>query len=82
VSQIFAIKKRGVGVGAMLLPHRHADGCFVVSKTRFAKDYVRVPQEDDLWSWVERGYSVRMSNPAVVGCASPSLIAPASIEKR
>lgn len=82
MSQIFAIKKRGVGAGAKLLPHRHGDGCFVVSKTRFAKDYVRVPQQDDLWSWVEQGYSVRMSNPSVAGCASPSLIAPASIEKQ
>lgn len=74
------VVKRGSAVGTVLRPHRHADGTYVVSMTRFERDYIRVASEDDLAEWVDRGYRVRMSNPDVASHRSPSLIAPASIE--
>jgi hypothetical protein len=42
-----ATVKRGKAVGAVLRLQRHADGNFVVSMTRFEKDYFRVPREAD-----------------------------------
>lgn len=67
---------RGKFTGALLTPHRHADGCYVVSKTRFERDYIRVTSEAEIIEWLRRGYRLRMSNPAV---GAPSLIAPESI---
>jgi len=60
------------------LPHKHEDGSYVVSKTRFEDDYVRVASESDILPWLEKGYGLRMSNPAK-GIKAPSLIAPESI---
>ena len=50
-------------------------------KTRFEKDYVRVWNEEELAEWVERGYSVRMSNPGVSSHRAASLISPDSITR-
>jgi hypothetical protein len=72
--------KRGSGKGTVLTPHRHDDGQFVVSFTRFETEYRRVKRERDLPRLVAEGYKVRMSNPSVKSHRSPSLIAPASIE--
>ena len=72
--------KRGRSVGTVLSPHLHADNHFVVSLSRFEKDYVRVKNEADLLDWVAKGYSVRMSNPDVKSHRSPSLISPGSIK--
>jgi hypothetical protein len=69
---------RGQAAGTVLTPHLHSDGNFVVSKTRFEKDYIRVKNESDLPNWLAQGYSIRMSNPEVVGYPA-SLIAPKSI---
>ena len=74
--------KRGNAVGTILRPHVHADGCFVVSMTRFQKDYIRVGSGSDLSDWVAKGYRVRMSNVDVRNHRSPSLIAPNSIEQQ
>jgi hypothetical protein len=79
--RLHAIVKRGQAAGTVLRPHRHADSCFVVSKTRFEKDYIRVSDEALLMDWVRQGYSVRMSNVDVRGTRSPSLIAPSSIQQ-
>jgi hypothetical protein len=73
--------KRGKAQGTELRPHRHQDGSYVVSKTRFEKDYVRVWNEEELAEWVERGYSVRMSNPGVSSHRAASLISPDSITR-
>ena len=73
------VVKRGQSVGAVLASHLHEDGNFIVSLTRFEKDYIRVRNESELPTWVEKGYSVRMSNPKVKSHRSPSLISPASI---
>lgn len=72
--------KRGRSVGTVLSPHLHGDKHFVVSLSRFKKDYVRVNNEADLLDWVAKGYSVRMSNPDAKSHRSPSLISPGSIE--
>jgi hypothetical protein len=70
--------KRGKALGMILTPHRHGDGYFVVSMTRFEKDYIRVQHESELHEWIGRGYRVRMSEPGNPRSAA-SLIAPASI---
>lgn len=80
--ELFYVIKRGKAMGTVLTPHRHADGCYVVSLTRYEKDYVRVGDEQELSDWIAKGYSVRMSNQGVESCRSPSLISPGSIERR
>ena len=82
MSKIFTVVKRGKAIGTELTPHLHKDGKFVVSKTRFEKDYVRVEDEAELMKWVKDGYSVRMSNTSESLTKSPSLISPASIQTR
>ena len=79
MKRLEATVKRGTAIGTVLRPHRHANGTYVVSMTRFQKDYVYVAAEADLPDWVSRGFSVRMSNLGVPNHRSPSLIAPASI---
>lgn len=70
--------KRGKAFGTVLRPHRHDDGHFVVSMTRFEKDYIRVRDESELHGWLSKGYRVRMSEPDNPRRAA-SLIALASI---
>ena len=82
MKKLFSTVRRGSAVGTILRPHRHADGCFVVSTSRYAKDYIRISSELELPKWVAKGYSVRMSNPSVASHRAPSLISPASIEKK
>jgi hypothetical protein len=75
---LHAFVARGENAGQLLYPHRHLDGTYVVSMTRFERDYVRVADEADLISWLERGYRLRMSNPDQ-GITAPSLIQPSAI---
>jgi len=79
MAKLYTTTKRGGAIGTTLRPHRYADGNYVVSLTRLRKDYQRVARESELAAWVEWGYSVRMSNPAVNSHKSPSLICPSSI---
>lgn len=74
------VVKRGRSVGTILTPHLHEDNHYVVSLTRYEKDYQRVKDEKTLLDWVSKGYSVRMSNTSVKSHRSPSLITPGSIE--
>lgn len=76
--KLHAFVSRGDKKGTILLPHRHEDGMYVVSLTRFERDYIRVANEKDILGWLEKGLSLRMSNEAE-GIAAPSLIAPKSI---
>lgn len=39
---LHAFVSRGTKTGEFLFPHKHEDGTYVVSKTRFEDDYVRV----------------------------------------
>lgn len=76
-----ATVSRGSHAGKTLYPHRHQDGMFVVSPDRFERNYVRVRTPTEIKRYLDRGFSLRMSNPAE-GINSASLIAPASIQIR
>jgi hypothetical protein len=75
---LFAIITRGKNKGTKLYPHKHEDGMYVVSPTRFERDYIRVPHKEGLAEWLGKGYRLRMSNLAA-GVRAPSLIRSASI---
>lgn len=78
--ELHFVVQRGKAAGTVLYPHVHADGCYVVSPSRFEKDYVRVRSIDEVKEHLSRGYSLRMSNEDDPNHRSPSLIAPASIK--
>ena len=75
---IHAFVSRGPNAGKLLFPHKHEDGAYVVSMTRFEKDYSRIFNSCELLGWLQRGYRLRMSNPDA-GIIGPSLIAPNAI---
>lgn len=75
---LHAFVSRGANTGELLFPHPHEDGSYVVSKTRFEDDYVRLTRQAEILSWLEKGYRLRMSNPAK-GINASSLIMPESI---
>lgn len=79
-SIIFAMVQRGDSVGVTLYPHKFRDGNYVVSKSRFQSDYIRLTNIDEVQQHIERGYSLRMSNPNSEKHKAPSLISPSSIE--
>jgi hypothetical protein len=70
---------RGLGSGTVLHPHRHDDGMYVASKTRFERDYIRVATVGELLILIGNGFSIRMSCPGSKTHAAPSLISPSSI---
>ena len=76
--KIRATVMRGKNTGILLMPHIYKDGMYVVSKTRFECDYIRVPSLDAVATHIADGYSVRMSNPEE-GVVAPSLIRHADI---
>lgn len=76
--KITATISRGKYEGMTLVPHRHADGSFVVSPTRFVKDDIRVKSLTEVTAHLRDGLSLRMSCALAVGHA-PSLVCPASI---
>lgn len=75
---LHAFVSRGPKTGTILYPHKHRDGTYVVSMTRFKKDYKPVADHRDLLAWLEKGYRLRMSNKAG-GVPTPSLIEPGAI---
>lgn len=58
-------------------PHRHSDGMYVASATRFEVDYMRVETTEELTALLQQGYSIRMSSRAPK--TSPSLISPKNV---
>jgi hypothetical protein len=70
--------KRGKARGEALYPHKHEDGRYVASITRFKKDYIRVDTIEELIPYVKKGFCVRMSKQR--SHRAPSLISPESIE--
>lgn len=70
---LHAFVSRGARSGELLFPHKHEDGSYVVSKTRFEADYIRVTSEAEIMPWLEKGYGLRMSN-LTNGITAPSLI--------
>lgn len=74
--KISAIVSRGPQKGEIVTPHRHEDGTYVVSPTRFEKDYIRVATLEDFAFQTRKGLKGRMSSPTVKG---PRLFSPKSI---
>ena len=77
-SRLHAFVSRGPLRGEVLFPHKHEDRRYVVSPTRFEKDYHRLDTETDIAGWLAKGYSMRMSNPER-GIGSRRLISPKAI---
>lgn len=76
---IHSIVSRGKDAGLALYPHLYPDGFYVVSRSRFEDDYVRVGSLAEIVCWVAKGYSLRMSNLREAPRRGPVLIAPGSI---
>lgn len=74
------IVKRGREIGTILVPHRHSDGMYVASRSRFARDYVRVANIKELEALVSKGFGVRMSNRGSEYHRAPSLISPGNVK--
>lgn len=74
---VTAVVKRGKNSGKLLFPHKYADGSYVVSETRFEKDYKRVYTIAEAVEWLRRGHRLRMSNPTEK--IPPSLIQSSAI---
>ena len=53
---------RGKHKGKPLFPHKHEDGKYVATTSRFEDDYVRVDTLEELAVLVLAGYGARMSN--------------------
>ena len=70
--------KRGRGAGSIHTPHRYDDGTYVVSKTRFEVDYVHVRTAEEILDYLDRGYRVRVSDPATG--LSPGLVLKRSLK--
>lgn len=75
---LHAFVSRGPKSGTVLYPHQHRDGRYVVSMTRFEKDYIYEDSNAELLGWLEKGYRLRMSNKDG-GVPAPSLIEPGRI---
>lgn len=74
---LYAKVSRGKNNGRTLSPHVQ-NGHYIVSPTRFERDYKFVPKSEDLEPYLKRGLKLRMSAPGL----APSLISPASIHGR
>jgi len=70
VSKLMAKKNRGDFKGEPLFPHKHKDGNYVASSSRYEVDYIPVETIDELESLVRAGYGARMSNPDIKQAAS------------
>ena len=57
------VVREGQKTGEMLHPHRYEDGHYVASRTRYKEDQIEVATEGELVDYLQRGYSIRMSNP-------------------
>ena len=79
MKKITATVTRGQNKGTTLKPHRFSGGYFLVSKG--GKDGNKrecaeeVSSENDLESWIQRGFGIRMSAPGI----SPSLFMPKNL---
>ncbi|GAM70760.1 hypothetical protein JCM19236_2704 [Vibrio sp. JCM 19236] len=72
------VTRIGKNKGQIQIPHKHANGMYVVSKTRFKEDYVYVKTINEILDHLQKGYKLRMSGKNVT--TSPSLVALSSID--
>jgi hypothetical protein len=70
VSKLIAYKSRGEYKGKPIYPHKHKDGTYVASPSRFEVDYVHVDTEEELEALVRSGLGARMSSPDIKQAAS------------
>jgi hypothetical protein len=70
VGKLIAHKSRGEHKGKSIYPHKHKNGTYVASPSRFEVDYVHVNTEDELEALVRSGLSARMSSPFIEQAAS------------
>jgi hypothetical protein len=62
MSELRATITRGEHKDKPLFPHKHEDGKYVASTSRFEDDYVRVDTLEELEVLIKAGYGARMSN--------------------
>ncbi|CAM3158562.1 hypothetical protein [Vibrio rarus] len=55
------ITRSGKNQGQIQVPHKHSNGKYVVSMTRFAEDYIYIDSIEDILGYLQKGYKVRMS---------------------
>ncbi|GGB55111.1 hypothetical protein [Shewanella inventionis] len=70
MSKLIAYKSRGEYKGEPIYPHKHNDGRYVASPSRFEVDYVHVDTEEELEALVRSGLGARMSSPDIKQAAS------------
>ncbi|WFE72131.1 hypothetical protein P8S55_03345 [Halomonas sp. M1] len=70
MSKLKAYKSRGEHKGQPIYPHKHKDGTYVASPSRFEVDYVYVDTEEELEALVRSGLGARMSSPDIKQAAS------------
>lgn len=78
MKKLVAKISRGKLKGNDLFPHKHANGKYVASPSKFEIDYIYVDNENELEALIRSGLSARMSNPDI-DYNSPSLKIPKSI---
>jgi len=77
MKNIVYIPNTGNNAGKEHTPHLFNDGFYVVSKTRFVKDYIKVKTLEDVYEYYKKGLKVRMSYNGL----RASLISPSSIQE-
>ncbi len=70
MGKLKAYKSRGEYKDEPLYPHKHKDGTYVASPSRFEVDYVYVDTEEELEALVRSGLGARMSSPGIKQAAS------------
>jgi len=55
--------KSGQYKDQLLFPHKHQNGMYVATTSRYEEDYIRVSTIEELEALVKSGYGARMSNP-------------------
>jgi len=79
MKNITAIVTRGPNKGTLLKPHRYQGGYYLISKGGKGGNKRECATEitdiNELESWIQRGYGIRMSAPRIVH----SLIMPKSL---
>lgn len=74
--KIHARVSRGDLKGEIVRLHRHANGTYVVSPTRFERYYIRVSTLEEVAAHIRKGLKCRMSSSRAM---APRLFSPASI---
>lgn len=70
MNKLIAYKSRGECKGEPIYPHKHKDGTYVASPSRFEVDYVHVETQEELEALVRSGLGARMSSPDIKQAAS------------